>query len=91
MPLLPQMVGLRFQGGGPGCRRRAGDRPLRPGEAGVGADEPGRVDDRRDARRELEAGGGASDRLASGAGESPGLVDAPCEFPPGLACRPRPE
>ena len=38
----------------PGRRRRAGDRPLGARRAGVGAHEPGRVNDRRDARRELE-------------------------------------
>ena len=47
--------GVAVHGGGQGRRRRgAGDRPFGTGRAGVGADEPGRVDDRRDARRELE-------------------------------------
>ena len=42
-------------GGGAGRRRREpGHRALGPGRAGVGADEPGRVDHRRDARRQLE-------------------------------------
>ena len=54
-PLSPKMVGLRFQAAArPGRRRRARDRPLRARRAGVGAHEPGRVDHRRDARRELE-------------------------------------
>ena len=42
VPLSPQMVGLRFQ-----AAARAGDRSLGKGGAGVGADDPGRVDDRR--------------------------------------------
>ena len=52
-PLSPQMVGLRFAGAPGRGRRAAGDGPL--GTAGASEpDEPGRVDDRRDARRELE-------------------------------------
>ena len=71
-PLSPKMVGLRFQAAALGRRRRAGDRPLGAGGAGVGAHEPGRVDHRRDARRELEDepdGGallGRGDRRARG-------------------------
>ena len=41
--------GSAVPGGGPGGRRRGGDRPLGPCRSGVGADEPGGVDDRRDA------------------------------------------
>ena len=57
-------AGDTVPGGGPCRRRRAGDRPLGAGGAGVGADEPGRVDDRRDARRELddEPDGGCTTR-----------------------------
>ena len=51
---LAEDVGLRFQAAAQGRRRRAGDRPLGAGRAGVGAHEPGRVDHRRDAGRELE-------------------------------------
>ena len=40
--------------GASGRRRQPGDRALGAGRAGVGADEPRRVDHRRDARRELE-------------------------------------
>ena len=55
VPLSPQMVGLRFQGGGAGGGGRgAGDRALGPRRPGVGADAAGRVDDRRDAGGELE-------------------------------------
>ena len=59
---------------GPPASSRGGDRPLGPGRSGVGAHEPGRVDDRRDARRELEDepdGGallGRADRRAGGCG-----------------------
>ena len=86
VPLSPKMVGLRFQAAAPGRRRRAGDRPLGAGRAGVGAHEPGRVNDRRDARRELEDepdGGallGRRDRRTRGRGavplSSPGISTA---------------
>ena len=77
VPLSPKMVGLRFQAAALGRRRRAGDRPLGTGGAGVGVDEPGRVDHRRDARRELEDepdGGallGRCDRRTRGCGTVP--------------------
>ena len=54
VPLSPQMVGVEVPGGGPGGRRRPGDRPLGACRSGVGADAAWRVDDRRDAGRELE-------------------------------------
>ena len=47
VPLSPQDGWAAIPGGGPGGRRRAGDRSLGKGGAGVGADDPGRVDDRR--------------------------------------------
>ena len=54
--------------GAGGGRRGAGDRPLGACRAGVGADAAGRVDDRRDAGRELEdkPDGGALPNLAAG-------------------------
>ena len=55
MPLSPQMIGLRFTAAGAGCwRREPGHRAFGARRVGVGADEPGRVDHRRDARRQLE-------------------------------------
>ena len=69
--------GAAIPGGGAVRRRGAGDRPLRPCGAGVGADEPGGVDDRRDAGRELEdlSDGGAllvrGDGRAGGGGAVP--------------------
>ena len=55
VPLSAQMVGFAVHGNGGGRRRREpSDCALRAGRAGVGAHEPGRVDHRRDARRELE-------------------------------------
>ena len=74
---LAEDGGAAVPGGGPGRRRRAGDRPLGAGRAGVGAHEPGRVNDRRDARRELEDkpdGGallGRRDRRTRGRGAVP--------------------
>ena len=57
----PSRAALAADGGAAVCggglgrwRRAAGDCPLGTGGAGVGAHEPGRVDHRRDARRELE-------------------------------------
>ena len=52
---LAEDGGAAVPGGGPRRRRRACDRPLRPGRAGVGADEPRRVDHRRDAASRASA------------------------------------
>ena len=74
---LRRLGGTAVPGGGPGRRRRAGDRPLGSCRAGVRAHEPGRVDHRRDARRELEDepdGGallGRGDRRTRGCGAVP--------------------
>ena len=55
VPLSAQMIGLRFTAAAQAAgRREPGHRALGAGRAGVGADEPGCVDHRRDARRELE-------------------------------------
>ena len=43
VPLSPQMVGLRFAAAARAAGRRAGDRPLRAGRAGLGAHEAGRL------------------------------------------------
>ena len=78
VPLSPQMVGLRFAAAALGRRRRgAGDRPLRTGGAGVGADEPGRVDYRRDARRELEDEAGPTAMLHFMDAPQPDIAPAP--------------
>ena len=77
VPLSPKMVGLRFQAAARAAGVEHVDRPLGAGRAGVGADEPGRVDHRRDARRELEDipdGGallGRRDRRTRGRGAVP--------------------
>ena len=74
---LAEDGGAAVPGRGPRRRHRARDRSLRPGRAGVGAHEPGRVDHRRDARRELEDepdGGallGRGDRRTRGGGAVP--------------------
>ena len=74
---LAEDGGAAVPGSSPGRRRRARDRPLGTGRAGVGADEPGGVDHRRHARRELEDepdGGallGRGDRRARGRGAVP--------------------
>ena len=44
VPLSPKMVEAAVPGGGAGRRRRARDRPLGKGRAGVGAHEPGSVE-----------------------------------------------
>ena len=53
VPLSAQMIGLRFTAA---ARRLLAprDRPLRPGRFGKRAHQPRHVDDRRDARRQLE-------------------------------------
>ncbi len=62
-PLSPKMVGLRFEAAAPQGRRRRGGDLLTRGRvgAGVGAHEPGRVDEGRDAGGQLvdEPDGGA--------------------------------
>ena len=76
-PLSPKMVGLRFQAAARAAGVERVTSPLGAGRAGVGAHEPGRVDHRRDARRELEDepdGGallGRCDRRTRGCGAVP--------------------
>ena len=54
VPLSPKMVGLQFQVAARAAGVEHVTAPLGKGRAGVGAHEPGSVDHRRDARRELE-------------------------------------
>ena len=49
MPLSPQMVGLRFQAAARSAGVEPVTGPLGPCRAGVGADEAGAFDDRREA------------------------------------------
>ena len=55
VPLSPQMIGLRFTTAAAAAwRRTPRDRALGAGRPRIGVDEPGRVDHRRHARRQLE-------------------------------------
>ena len=91
VPLSPKMVGLRFQAAARAAGVERVTAHLGAGRAGVGAHEPGRVNDRRDARRELEDepdGGallGRRDRRTRGRGavplSSPGIPFMGPRFP----------
>ena len=75
-PLSPKMVGLRFQAAARAAGVEHVTAPLRPRRAGVGTHEPGGVDHRRDAGRELEdePDGGALQRRGDGRARGRGAV-----------------